>query len=265
MAFDPAAMVDFFTSTKLPILTRSPRFDRLTQVGKRSDPHSSRQRAVIDDAMVQDRDIVADSGIADAHARVNLASGADDRLPFDRDPGVDDGVGADLHIAIDERGRGIFNRHAGRHERGHFRLAHDAADRSQLGAAVDAPNFVGIHHGDGLDAAALRAVDGDEIGQVVLVLRVFGGDAAHRFEEALELEGVDARVDFPNRLFGRRRVLLFDDPFDAIVDADDPAISVRLIDHARSRWWWRPPCCRAGRPGVPTSRTSATGRHPREE
>ena len=44
-----------------------------------------------------------------------------------------------------------------------------------------------------LDRAAALAVDRDEIRQVVLALRVLGGDAADGVEQPVEREGVDAR------------------------------------------------------------------------
>ena len=54
-------------------------------------------------------------------------------------------------------------------------------------------------------------VDRDEIGQVVLALRVLRRDAAHRVEQAVEREGVDAGVDLADRAFRRASRPVLDD------------------------------------------------------
>src|SRR6185369_3171230 len=93
---------------------------------------------------------------------------------------------------VDVDGGGILDRDAGCHQLGGFVIAHDSAHCRQLDAAVDASNFIGIRDGDGLHNLAALPVDGDQIGQVILVLRVLGGNTAHGVEQSIEREGVNA-------------------------------------------------------------------------
>ena len=113
-------------------------------------------------------------------------------------------------VAIDVGRRRILDRDARRHQLRVLLLSHDAAHCRQLGAAVDAANLVGVCDGDGFDRRPALPVDRDEIGQVILALRVFRADAAHRVEQPVEREGVNARVDLADRPLGRRGVLLLD-------------------------------------------------------
>ena len=91
-------------------------------------------------------------------------------------------------------------------------VADDSADSGKLRPAVDAANLVGVGDGHRLDLLPALPVDGDQVGQVVLSLGVFGSDAAHRVEQSVEGEGVDARVDLLDGPLVGCGVLLFDDP-----------------------------------------------------
>ena len=163
-------------------------------------------------------------------AAVNLAAAADGGAPFDRDAGMDDGVRADHHVAIDIGGSGIFNGHAGVHQLNILFLSHDPADLRQLAAAVDAADFVSARQHERLHAPSLVPEDLDQVGQVVLPLSVLRGDAADGVEQTGQGEGVDARIDFTDGPFGRRRVLLFNAADDVSVRADDPAVAEGVVD-----------------------------------
>ena len=147
---------------------------------------------------------------------------------------MDHRVGADLDVRIDVgRGR-IDERDAGGHQFFVLLLSHDSAHFRQFGAAVDAPDFLGVVDHERFDRQLPPAVDGDQVGQVVLALRVLRRDAAKRVEQRRQVEGVDAAVDFlesaaPLGEASRSSTIRAMRPF----DADDPAVAVRAVDCGR--------------------------------
>ena len=87
-----------------------------------------------------------------------------------------------------------------RHQlRGLF-VSHSSAHCRELAAAVDASNLFRIRDDYGFDAASLPAEDRHQVRKVVLALRVLGRDAAHRIEETIQRERVNAGVDLPDGL-----------------------------------------------------------------
>ena len=83
-------------------------------------------------------------------------------------------------------------------------------------------------------------VDGHQVGQVVLALRVFGGDAAHGVEQPVERERVDAGVDLADRPLGRAGVLLLDNTCNLLAGCGRCGRSRAGARRRRSRRW-RPP------------------------
>ena len=75
---------------------------------------------------------------------------------------------------------------------------------------------------------AVGQEDPGQVGQVVLALIVRRADPAQRVEEPVEREGVDAAVEFGQRLLGWRRVALLDDPGEPPVLAHDAAQAGRV-------------------------------------
>src|SRR5487761_1442828 len=76
---------------------------------------------------------------------------------------------------------------------------------------------------------ALRAQDGDDIGEVLLALRVVGRHPLDRVAEQVGLEGVDAGVDLVHGALLRGRVRLLDDLQEGTgVVPDDPAVAMRV-------------------------------------
>ena len=60
-----------------------------------------------------------------------------DGISIDLDRRIDDRIGADLHVIIDERARRIDERDALRHERFAFAAPHDMVDPGQVLPGVD--------------------------------------------------------------------------------------------------------------------------------
>ena len=183
----------------------------VSQVRERTDARLVRHRGVRDHAVVVNRHAVADARIDDAHAAVDLAAAADRRLAFERHAGMDDRVASDVDMRIHVGRRRILNRDAGGHQLLVLRLSHDSAHCRQLEAAVDSPDFVGVRHGQRFDAEPALPVERNDVGQVVLALRVFRRDAGQRLEQPVEGERVDACVDFADRALGRAGIPLLDD------------------------------------------------------
>src|SRR5207249_11760069 len=126
---------------------------------------------------------------------LNLAADADSRLAFGRYAWLNEGVGANRHVAV-AVGRGrVFDGDARSHQFVILSCSHDAAHFRQLAAAVDAADLVGVLDGHRRYGPPALAVDGYQVGQVVFALRVLGGDGGDGVEQAREGERVDARID----------------------------------------------------------------------
>ena len=84
-------------------------------------------------------------------------------------------------------------------------------DCRQLRAAVDALNLAGVGDREGFHPKSPFAVDGDEVGKVVLALSILGADRPDSIEKSVQREGVDAGVDFADVPLDRDGITLLDD------------------------------------------------------
>src|SRR6185503_12295418 len=172
-------------------------------------------------------------GADDADVAVDLAGRPNPALSLDGHAGVYHRVGADFDVRIDVgRGR-VDDGDAGCHQFFVFCLSHDSAHFREFGAAVDPPDFLGIVDNERFDRQLPPAVDGNQVGQVVLALGVLRGDSAQRVEQRRQVEGVDTAVDLSNLTHVRRRVTLLDDPGDASPRANDAPVAVGPFDDGR--------------------------------
>jgi hypothetical protein len=151
----------------------------------------------------------------DARAAVQLAARPEldvlTELDVDVDPGaggVDDGDAGAL-VLLDEP------------------VAQQPCGLRQLDPVVDAHRLAG-DVGDGRgDAEPGRAVQADDVGEVLLALRVVGRQAPERLGEARGVEGVDARGDLAHRAGRLVGVLVLDHRGDgALRVAHDPSVAV---------------------------------------
>ncbi|MNC89288.1 hypothetical protein D3C83_51980 [compost metagenome] len=76
--------------------------------------------------------------------RLDLAGRSDARRAFDDDSGMDDRVGADLHVRIDVGRGGVDQRDASRHQFLVLLLSQHRAHFRQLRSAVDSADFLRI-------------------------------------------------------------------------------------------------------------------------
>ena len=105
-------------------------------------------------------------------------------------------VGAHLHVGVDVgRGR-VDDRDAGGHQFFVLRLSHDSAHFREFRAAVDAPDFRGVVDHERFHRQLPPPIDGNQIRQVELALRVLRRNAPQGVEERREVERIDAAVDF---------------------------------------------------------------------
>jgi hypothetical protein len=85
----------------------------------------------------------------------------------------------------------------------------------------------------GADGNACLAGDRDDVGQVVLALGVRVGDPGDGLRQEVAVEGVDPRVDLPDRrLDGVGLLLLHDGQHGAVHVPDDAAVAERVGDLA---------------------------------
>ena len=143
---------------------------------------------------------------------------------------MNDGIRADLYFRIDVRRRGVDDGDASRHQLFVLVLSHESAHFRELRSAVDASDLHGIVGDHGLHRQFAPVIDGDQVGQVVLPLRVLSGNAPQRIEQRAEVERIDAGVDFLDLPLGRRGIPLLDDASEPPAGPDDAAIAIRSID-----------------------------------
>jgi hypothetical protein len=155
--------------------------------------------------------VVAYGDVDEVHARVEDAVTADAGRPFQGDERVDHGVLADRNGGVDDHGGGVAERDAVAHQL----LDHPALDLvldlCELAARVHAQGFDGIVGDHGSDAVSGVADHRQEVGEVVLLLRVFRLEVAQVGEEVLAVENIDAGVHFVDALLFLGGVFRFHD------------------------------------------------------
>ena len=142
-----------------------------------------------------------------------------------------DRVRADRHVRTDVGGRRIHQRHPGFHQRLVLGRSQNCRHVRQLLAAVHSEHFSRISHDHRLDGQSARAIGLDQVGEVILALRVRRPEPAQGREQRLEIERVDAAVDFADLALLRRGVLVLDDGHQLIAAADDPPVARRVLQH----------------------------------
>ncbi len=111
------------------------------------------------------------------------------------DVGLDDGVGADVDLGVDDAGFGAEDGDALGHEAAGGGEAHGGVEVHHLGDGVGAEDFVDAVGFDGDDALAFGDEQGGDVGEVELAVGVVGGEGVELGEEGCGLEAVDAGVD----------------------------------------------------------------------
>jgi hypothetical protein len=147
-----------------------------------------------------------------------------------------DATAADL----DQRRRGIDDRHPGAPVGVVDPALGDRADLGELDAVVDAERERRVAEDVRRDDAAPRAQDGQHVGQVELALCVVGLELLERLAQRVAVEGEDRAVDLADLELGGRRVarrLRLDDALDGSrLVAHHAAVAGRVVEqHRRHR------------------------------
>src|ERR1044071_3286017 len=182
--------------------------------------------------MIFDGHAVADARVGDARAGAYLAIVAYTRAAFDVYIRVDDTIAPDLRLCADVGVRGVNEGHAAiEHQAAERALAQDALELCQLDARVDAGNFARVAVQKDTHVFAIGAQDAGHVRQVIFALRVGGLNASQSGKERAGFKAVDARVDFLNLPFLRRRVLLLHNLLETpFIIAHDAPVSGRVFE-----------------------------------
>ncbi len=146
------------------------------------------------------------------------------------DVGLDDGVGADGDLGVDDAGFGAEDGDACGHEAAGGGEAHGGVEVHHLGDGVGAEDFVDAVGFDGDDALAFGDEHGGDVGEVELAVGVVGVEGVEFGEEGCGLEAVDAGVDLGCVELVGREGFLFDD------GGDFGAVGCERAGRGRSRW-----------------------------
>ncbi len=158
----------------------------------------------------------------DARAVVDLdvtqgRVGADDAVAADRARSEDlrarvhDGVGADRHVGVHPRRRGVDDDGALTHGRLDGAAVELGTEPGELDLVVDALGLPDVLDHVGPHRDAPGSGDGDDVGEVLLALRVVGAHLRQDLAQQRAVEGIDAAVDLEDRALLVGRVLLLDD------------------------------------------------------
>jgi hypothetical protein len=166
---------------------------------------------------------------ADGHSIGKFDAALEDAIDVDRDIAAADQLAA--HVDTRRIGEGDAALHQ---LHGNVSLVH-ALQLGKLQLAVDAFGLPGRIRMRGRHRHAFGNGQGDDVGQVVLALRVA---VAQRRQPARQSGGrrdEDAGVDFADRALGIVGILLFDDAGHLAADPDDAAIAMWIVEVGRKQ------------------------------
>ena len=124
----------------------------------------------------------------------DLGAGADGRLPFQVDVGIDRGPGGNRDPGVDVDPVGIHHGDAILHELEVDAAAQLGAGRGQLGVGVH-PEGLRLVGGDGPDVGSCGGEEPNHVGEVVLTLGVLVAQPGQGRVELIPFEGIDRSID----------------------------------------------------------------------
>ena len=195
-----------------------------------------RDRGVRDHAVVEHRDAVADLRVDDPRAAVNLAAGADRRPPSSETPGwmmVSAPIATSRSMYV-VAGSSMVTPAA--ISSAVLCCLTMRLDFRQLGAAVDAPNFVGVRRPSPSrrpGRARGRWRRGPAGSTPAARSRPRCPD---RVEQPVERERVDPRINLADLALGRGGVLLLDNTCNLLAGPDDPAVPAERRPSPSAPW-----------------------------
>ena len=181
-------------------------------VRERSDRRPRADGRVRDDRVIENRHAVADRRVRQADVGVQPAAGANRRPPLKCRSRTDDRIRADRDAVVDGRAGRIFEGRSSQHDGAVLPGTHHCRDLGEIHAGVHAPQFRGVVEQKGFHPCFVPSIHADEVGQVVLALRVVSGQLVQRPEQRRKRERIDAAVDLLDLPLVAGRIPLFDNP-----------------------------------------------------
>ena len=203
-----------------------------TDVGERTHLSLRPDERIGDDAVVEDDDVILESGIDKSAAGVNLAGGSHPGPTLEVHVRVEDGVVTDLDVGTHIRRRRIDDRHPGRHQLLTLGLSHHGAGLGQFGLAVDAPNLVGHRRCDRVHLVTHPAEGRDDFRKGALDLDVLPVEGGQGLPQGRRRAGKHPTRTLPDGALLPRGVLFGDQADDlAPVLPKHPQQPVRAFRH----------------------------------
>src|SRR5439155_8487162 len=144
---------------------------------------------------------------------------------------VDRDVALAIELAAHVEARRIGEAHAGVHQPARLLRLEGALERRELGLRIDARDFHRVIHLHGGHARAFLDRQRDDVGEVILLLRVAVADLAEPAVEAPGIERHESGIDFPDRALRARGVLLLRDALHVAARvAHDAPVAFRFVD-----------------------------------
>src|SRR5439155_5855278 len=153
----------------------------------------------------------ADAHVAQHTVRADAHPFAEAHTSFEYAVDVDRDVALAIELAAHVDARRIGEAHAGFHQPLRLLCLEGALERRELGLRIDARDFHRVIHLHGGHARAFLDRQLDDVGEVILLLRIAVADLAEPAIEAPGIERHESGIDFPDRALRARGVLLLRD------------------------------------------------------
>ena len=200
------------------------------QPGERPDARAAAYLGRLADG-VHDRRVLRHRGVPEHAAGADPGPGPDVGPPLQVSGGQDLGVGSQRHAHVHPGRRRVHDGGTGPHPRLEQPVVVGAACLGELHPVVHALYLGRIGGEDRARRVTVAAQDRHHVGEVLLALRVAGGDPLDHVGQQRAVEGVAAGIDLLDRPLGRGGVGFLDDLGQrAAVVPDDAPVPGRVRD-----------------------------------
>src|SRR2546425_5995579 len=175
-----------------------------------------------------------DAHIAQHAIRADAHAFAKAHAPFEDAVDVDRYIALAIELAAHVEARRIGEADAGVHQPARLLRLEGALERRELGLGIDAGDFHRVIHLDRSHAHAFLDRQRDDVGEVILLLRVAVADLADPSIEEPGIERHESGIDLPDRALRARGVLLLRDALYAAARvAHDASVTLRVAHFRR--------------------------------
>ena len=202
------------------------------QPRERTDLACGPDAGAFDDAVGADLGVVLDYRVLDHATGADVHPIAKDDVAFEYDVRVDEDIAPGAHAPPDVDSGGIGKARAFTHERLGKALLVEPLERRELHTIVDAEHLFDRFRRHRADRQPVLDRAGDDIGEVVLALRVVVAQALEPAPQLSGAGGEDPGVDLDDVALLAARILFFDDAANAPARVpDNSAIPARVVHH----------------------------------